>query len=371
MSPPSPRTLTATPADLCSRLQADLTRQRAAGNLWLVIAVCLAVAITAYFGWLGLHRAHAAPTWVPMILAAMAGLAGIVAAALVRQRRLVWLREALASSEVAVMEGALQSAEILPQQARFARAPRSYVLGDYRHVVLEESPSTDALSGFVPQHVVGPVPGTPLRLVWSAAHPGHLLQVDYPGMGAVADTPAPMESQDWRDLSARPRAALRAAAWLGAAMVAGLAAMALLLPTVSRGFSVWLWVGLLVLTVWLLGTWVPALRMWLQRDTDAPPHNCRAGAGGDAGASQRRPPGRGARTVRAGGRGVASAADRRQCQRAAGNRGAGYAAQRRLRGAWRAPGATAAFRLRRLTDPSPVVRGSVVGRRARHCHLRT
>jgi len=267
MSPPSPRTLTATPVDLCSRLQADLSRQRAAGNLWLLIAVCLAVAITAYFGWLGLHPAHGAPTWVPMMLAAVVGLAGIVAAALVRQRRLVWLREALASSEVAVMEGALQSAEILPQQARFARAPRSYVLGDYRHLVLEESPGTDALSGFVPQHVLGPTPGTPLRLVWSAAHPGHLLQVDYPGMAAVADTPAPMESQDWRDLRARPRAALRAAAWLGAAMVAGLAAMALLLPTVSRGFSLWLWVGLLVLTVWLLGTWVPALRMWLQRDT--------------------------------------------------------------------------------------------------------
>ncbi len=267
MSPPSPRTLTAIPAELHSRLQADLTRQRAAGNLWLLIAVCLAVAITAYFGWRGLHRAHAAPTWVPMMLAAAVGVAGIVAAVLVRQRRPVWVREALASGQVAVMDGALQVAEILPQQVRFERAPRAYVVGDYRHPVLEESPGTDALSGFVPQYVLGPAPGTPLRLVWSAAHPGHLLQVDYPGMAAVADAPAVMEAQDWRDLCARPRAALRAGAWLGAAMVAGLAAMALLLPTVSRGFSVWLWVGLLVLTVWLLGTWVPALRMWLQRDT--------------------------------------------------------------------------------------------------------
>jgi len=122
MSPPPPRTLTAIPAELRTRLQADLTRQRAAGNLWLLIAVCLAVAITAYFGWRGLHRAHAAPTWVPMMLAAAVGAAGIVAAVLVRQRRPVWVREALASGQVAVMDGTLQVAEILPQQVRFERA---------------------------------------------------------------------------------------------------------------------------------------------------------------------------------------------------------------------------------------------------------
>lgn len=264
MSPPSPRTLTAMPADLRSRLQADLTRQRATGNLWLLIAVCLAVAITAYFGWLGLHRAHAAPTWVPMMLAAVVGLAGIVAAALVRQRRPVWLREALASSEVAVMEGALQSAEILPQQARFARAPRSYVLGDYRHLVLEESPGTDALSGFVPQHVLGPAPGTPLRLIWSAAHPGHLLQVDYPDMAAVADAPAPMDAQDWRDLCTRPVAALRAGAWLCGAALLGIAVLAAV-PAVGAGVRVWLWAGVGVALLWLLGLWAPVARLWLQR----------------------------------------------------------------------------------------------------------
>lgn len=252
------------PADLRARLHADLARQRAAGNVWLLMAVCLAVAITAYFGWLGLHRAHAAPTWVPMASAALVGVAGIVAAAVVRRRRLTWLQAALALPQVAVVDGILQRTVILPQQERFARLPRNYALQGVLHSVLEESPGTDALSGFVPQHVVGPAPGTPLRLVWSAAHPGHLLQVDYPGMAAIADTPAPMDAQDWRDLTARPRAALRAVAWLVGAMLLGIVVLTAV-PAIGAGVRVWLWAGVAVALLWLLGVWAPMARLWLQR----------------------------------------------------------------------------------------------------------
>lgn len=252
------------PAELRTRLHADLAYQRATGTLWLLIAVCLAVAITAYFGWLGLHRTHAAPTWVPMLLSALVGLAGIVAAAVVGRRRRVWVETALALPQVAVVDGVLQHTVILPQQERFARLPRSYALQGVLHSVLEESPGTEALSGFVPQHVVGPAPGTPLRLVWSAAHPGHLLQVDYPGMAAEVQAPAPMDAQDWRDLTARPRAALRAVAWLCGVLLLGIAALAAV-PAIGAGVRLWLWAGVGVALLWLLCVWAPAARLWLRR----------------------------------------------------------------------------------------------------------
>lgn len=250
--------------ELRTRLQADLAFQQETGTAWVVLAACIGLLATAYFAWLGLYQAKAAPTVIPMCIAALLGMAGIVAAVIARRRRTEALRAVLANGQVTVVEGRLDAADILPQGGALGARPRAYAVDGAAHAVLEESPTSHEQLGFVPRQVIGPPAGTRVRLVFSAVRPGHLLQVAYPDLDALPASEAPMQSRDWTGLMARPRAVLRAAAWLCGAMLLGLVVLAFL-PAVSRGFNVWLGSGMVLTALWAVWQCLPPLRMWGRR----------------------------------------------------------------------------------------------------------
>jgi 4-amino-4-deoxy-L-arabinose transferase-like glycosyltransferase len=250
--------------ELRTRLQADLAFQQETGTAWVLLAACIGLLATAYFAWLGLYQANAAPTVIPMCVAALLGVAGIVAAVIARRRRTEALRAVLADGQVTVVEGRLDTADILPQGGALGARPRVYAVDGAVHAVLEESPSSDEQLGFVPRQVTGPPAGTRVRLVFSAVRPGHLLQVAYPDLDALPASEAPMQARDWTGLMARPRAVLRAAAWLCGAMLLGLVVLAFL-PAVSRGFNVWLGSGMVLTALWAVWQCLPPLRMWGRR----------------------------------------------------------------------------------------------------------
>jgi hypothetical protein len=249
------------PADLRTRLEDDLRFQRDAGTALLRFAIGVALVITAFAAWLGMHTSGAAPTLIPTFVAAAIGVIAIIIAVVHRRLRTASLRAVLASGQVIVVEGRLDAAQILPASGGQGRA---YRVDGRSCPVVEESPCSEALLGFVGHQIVGPAAGTPVRLVFSAVRPGHLLQVEYPTLHPQAVEAAPMVSRDWKRLMARPRALLQAAAWWGGAMVLALVVLAFL-PGVSRGFSAWLGVGLVVMMLWVVLLCLPALRMWGQR----------------------------------------------------------------------------------------------------------
>jgi len=248
--------------ELRHRLQADLRFQRATGTAWLLGVACLALAATAFAAWLGLRTLGTAPTLLPMFVTAVAGLVAVIATAWHRRRRTAALRAVLAAGQGVVLEGRLDTPDILPASGRGLRV---YALDGQLHRIVVESPGSDALLGSVAQQVRAAVEAaSAVRLVVGAAHAQHLLQVEYPGLPAAQRESTPMDARDWADLMARPRAALAAAAWLGGAMLLGLAVLAGL-PSVSGGFSLWLGAGLAVLLAWLLVVCAPAGWMWLRR----------------------------------------------------------------------------------------------------------
>ena len=245
-------------------LEVDLRFQHAAGTTLLRMAAGIACGATAWATWLGLRTAGTAPTLLPTFVAAGIGLAMVVLAWLQRRERTAALRAVLGAGQVQAVDGRLDTAAILPAAASSVGRLRAYGVDGVAHLVLVESPGSEALLGFVPQQVQGPAAGTPIRLVFSATRPGHLLQVEYPHLPAAPAQVAPMTAADWTGLMARPRALLQGAAWLGAAMLAGLVVLAFL-PGVSRGFSAWLGAGLVVMLLWVLWLCLPELRMWGQR----------------------------------------------------------------------------------------------------------
>lgn len=249
------------PADLRTRLEDDLRFQRDAGTALLRFAIGVALVITAFAAWLGMHTSGAAPTLIPTFVAAAIGVIAIIIAVVHRRLRMASLRDVLASGQVIVVEGRLDAAQILPASGGQGRV---YRVDGRSCPVAEESPGSEELLGFVAHQIVGPAAGTPIRLVFNAVHPGHLLQVEYPTLHAQAVEAAPMVSRDWKRLMARPRTLLQAAAWWGGAMVLALVVLAFL-PGVSRGFSAWLGIGLVVMMLWVLLLCLPALRMWGQR----------------------------------------------------------------------------------------------------------
>lgn len=249
---------------LRTQLEADLLLQRAIGTTLLYLAVGLACVITASASWLGLRIAGTTPTLVPTFVAAGIGVACVVLAWRQRHARTAALRAVLSAGQVRVVEGRLDAPTMLSAAGAIAGRVRAYAVDGVAHPVLTESPGSDAVLGFVPQQVEGPAVATPIRLVFSAAKPGHLLQVDYPQLPAAPVRESPMTAADWTALMARPRALLQGAAWLGAAMLTGLLVLAFL-PGVSRGFSAWLGAGLVVMLLWVLWLCLPELRMWGQR----------------------------------------------------------------------------------------------------------
>ncbi|MCC7634185.1 hypothetical protein [Stenotrophomonas rhizophila] len=251
--------------ELRHRLQADLRFQRATGTAWLLGVACLALAATAFAAWLGLRTVGTVPTLLPMFVTAVAGLVAVIATAWHRRRRTAALRAVLAAGQVVVLEGRLDTPDILPATQASGRGLRVYALDGQVHRIVAESPGSDALLGGVAQQVRAAVEAaSAVRLVVSAGHAQHLLQVEYPGLPPAQLESTPMDARDWADLMARPRAALGAAAWLGGAMLLGLAVLAGL-PAVSGGFSLWLGAGLAVLLAWLLVVRAPAWWMWLRR----------------------------------------------------------------------------------------------------------
>lgn len=249
------------PADLRARLEADLRFQQDAGMALLRFAIGVALVITAFGAWLGMRSSSTATTLIPAFLAAAVGAAAIIVAVIHRRLRTASLHAVLASGQVCVVEGRLDGAQILPAAGGHGHA---YQVDGLSCPVVEESPGSEELLGFVAHQIVGPAAGTPVRLVFSAVRPGHLLQVDYPTLPAEASEAAPMVSRDWKRLMARPRALLQAAAWWGGALVLALIVLAFL-PGVSRGFSAWLGIGLVVMMLWVVLLCLPALRMWGQR----------------------------------------------------------------------------------------------------------
>jgi hypothetical protein len=249
------------PAELRARLEADLRFQQESGTALLRFAIGVALVTTAFAAWLGMGASGTAPTLIPIFVAAAVGVIAIVVAVVHRRLRTASLRAVLASAQVIVVEGHLDAAQVLPATGGHGHA---YLVDGRSCPVVEESPGSEELLGFVAHQIVGPAVGTPVRLVFNAVRPGHLLQVEYPTLHAQAVEATPMVSRDWKHLMARPRALLQAAAWWCGAMVLALVVLAFL-PGVSRGFSAWLGIGLVVMMLWVVLLCLPALRMWGQR----------------------------------------------------------------------------------------------------------
>lgn len=264
MSTLSPARPEALPPALRRQLEADLHVQRAIGTTLLYLAVGVACVITAFASWLGLRIAGTTPTLVPTLVAASIGVAGVVLAWRQRHARTAAVRAVLSAGQVRVVEGRLDAPTILSAAGAIAGRVRAYAVDGVAHPLLSESPVGEAMLGVEPRQVQGPAVATPIRLVFSTVTPGHLLQVDYPQLPAAPVRESPMTAADWTALMARPRALLQGAAWLGAAMLAGLVVLAFL-PGVSGGFSAWLGAGLVVMLLWVLWLCLPELRMWGQR----------------------------------------------------------------------------------------------------------
>jgi hypothetical protein len=261
MSTDCPHSVQRLSLGLRSKVEAALRLQQEAGTALLRFAIGVALVITAFAAWLGMRTSGADPTLVPTFVAAAIGVVAIIIAVVHRRLRTASLRAVLASGQVIVVEGRLDAAQILPASGGQGRA---YLVDGRSCPVVEESPGSEELLGFVGHQIVGPAAGTPIRLVFNAVRPGHLLQVEYPTLHPQAVEVAPMVSRDWKRLMARPRALLQAAAWWGGAMVLALVVLAFL-PGVSRGFSAWLGIGLVVMMLWVVLLCLPALRMWGQR----------------------------------------------------------------------------------------------------------
>ncbi|MEG2803064.1 hypothetical protein [Stenotrophomonas sp.] len=250
--------------ELRTCLESDLAFRRETGRAWLGLAVSIGLAATVYMGWLGLYSANAIPTVVPMCIAAALGAVAVLWALVLGRGHTAAVRAVLADGQMVVVEGVLDTAEILPAVDAPGSQLPTYRVGGAAYPVVEESPCCEERLGFVTRQVQGPAAGTRVRLCFSAVRPAHLLQVDYPALFAPPPADAPMQSSDWVRLMARPRAVIRAAGWICGGLLLGMAVLAFL-PAVSRGFTSWLGTAVWVTALWALWQCLPYLRMWGRR----------------------------------------------------------------------------------------------------------